>query len=121
LLQTSDRLGEGSAPGFPVGLLEFGYLKPADQGGASNAGNPSSFFDIPLGEKSSNRLFLLAVELGAVALHQTLPSPIWPSRSTPAAFLRNRSNRLRIALLVFPTGVMNVIAADTSAKGKQPK
>jgi hypothetical protein len=101
--------------------LELWYLKPADEGSARNTSRPCRFLDIPLGQEGSNRFFLLSIEFGPMALYQTLSKPIWRPPASSERLLEHRNYSVRIGLLVFPTGVMNVIAADISGKGQQPK
>jgi hypothetical protein len=48
LLEPRDRLGESSARGVAIGLLEFGQLHPSNQRSGSNADRAGSFIDVAL-------------------------------------------------------------------------
>jgi hypothetical protein len=56
VLESSDSLSVGGTPCLPVGSLEFGYLKPIDQGSGRNTDHFGSLFDVPLGQQGGDCL-----------------------------------------------------------------
>ena len=96
----------------PVRDVEPWVLHPTEESGCPDTEGLGGVFYVALGGQSSNRLFLLAPEFCAVTL-----SPAIINRTTfdNRRFVGKPS---RIALLVFPRGVMNVVTAVIIAQRK---
>src|SRR5690242_16922053 len=78
VLQARDRLPKSEAAPFSVGGVELGILHPLQQRVGRYADRLRRFIDGSVGEKGADRLFLLASELGSVAVHWAQPGATCP-------------------------------------------